>query len=377
MNAKQRGSIRFSFLENLPEDTVAAPKALSLEQITETEDDVLTEEESKKGTLRKATFSNRRALSVLKTVDFEGQGGTMSWKLDGRVVAPQTISEGESLASLLTASVDASVDAGLDVQPTENEHKEEPKKQVKKQAPSGLFSGLAADVAANKRKTTIPAVAAADGKTVEEDIIPEGRSVEELAPLSDFVVSFSKITMGNSAQKSFEINNTGETILELTLKDLDGQTVRDNKLMPCPGGLMELSVSPTHVRLPPSMTCVFEFSVNAIAPGKDGMDFVLSLSNMVSPQLVPVHVSATVVPITTSENLKAFVRSDTSVDHKIKMPLIEEALYVTDPDIWKVLVPVLRLSSLRPSMDCRRVPYVEVCNYRCTFFSLRILMENA
>lgn len=354
MNAKQRGSIRFSFLESVPEDAVAAPKAVSLEQITESEDDVLTEEETKKGTLRKMSFSNRRALSVLKTVDFEGRGGTMSWKLNGREVVAQSIES--SLASLVSASVEA-----LETLPVETEPKGEVAKKTKKHEPSGLFSGLAPDDFTNTRKTTVPSAPYADRKPAEEqEYIPEGRSIEELAPLSDCIVSFQKITMGSSAQKTFEISNTGETMLDLTLKGLDGKTVKENKLMPCPGGFMELSMTPTSVRLPPSMTCVFEITVHAVSPGRDGMEFVVCLSNLVNPQAVPVRVSAAIVPITTSENLKAFVRSDTSVDHKIKMPLIQEAAYVIDPDIWKVLVPVLRLSSLRPSMDYRRVPFVEV-----------------
>ena len=51
-----------------------------------------------------------------------------------------------------------------------------------------------------------------------------------------------------------------------------------------------------------------------------------------------------------------------------KLPLMEEASYAVEPDLWKVLVPVLRLSSTLPSLEYRRIPFMEV-----SFFVLQAI----
>ena len=61
----------------------------------------------------------------------------------------------------------------------------------------------------------------------------------------------------------------------------------------------------------------------------------------------------------TSESVKAFARSDTSVFPKIKLNMIEENRYLGEEDLWKVVCPVVRLS--QSSLDnYSRIPFKEV-----------------
>jgi hypothetical protein len=61
----------------------------------------------------------------------------------------------------------------------------------------------------------------------------------------------------------------------------------------------------------------------------------------------------------TSESVKAFARSDTSVDVKIKLDLMEEAAFAGDDHLWKVLAPVLRLYPLSSIDHHPRIPFKE------------------
>ena len=90
------------------------------------------------------------------------------------------------------------------------------------------------------------------------------------------------------------------------------------------------------------------------------IDLQLKVINLLSPIIRTIKIEAVVLPVMTSESLKAFVRADRSVDSKISLELMEAKAYEKEMDLWKVLVPVIRTGRSHLSLEFSKVPMVEV-----------------
>lgn len=60
------------------------------------------------------------------------------------------------------------------------------------------------------------------------------------------------------------------------------------------------------------------------------------------------------------ESVKSFARADDSLEELLNYQAPYDKKYVTDADIWKVLLPVVRVSQFLPSMEYQFIPHVTV-----------------
>ena len=89
------------------------------------------------------------------------------------------------------------------------------------------------------------------------------------------------------------------------------------------------------------------------------MVYMVSVKNHLKPKKTLLVIDANVLPVMTSESLKAFVRADKSLDHIIKLEQLESQRYSDEPDLWKALAKVVRISPFLPSQELKQIPLVE------------------
>ncbi len=98
--------------------------------------------------------------------------------------------------------------------------------------------------------------------------------------------------------------------------------------------------------------------------------FVLKLvtTNLVTPVEILVHLHINVVSGESmlSSGIKAFARADNSFEKFLDCHTEEENRITTDSELWKVLLPVVRLSNKKPSrqpvnLKSCEVPFLVSC----------------
>jgi hypothetical protein len=87
---------------------------------------------------------------------------------------------------------------------------------------------------------------------------------------------------------------------------------------------------------------------------------MIKTTSLFENRSIVVHVTGSVTESAENENIKAFVRADNSIDSILNYQKREEDAYSVDTDIFKLLLPIVRLSHLLPSQELQTIPMMEV-----------------
>lgn len=93
--------------------------------------------------------------------------------------------------------------------------------------------------------------------------------------------------------------------------------------------------------------------------GEDNFDFFVSTLNHVEPVKFAVSITAESVDAV-GESLKAFIRTDDSMEAMLSIEAQEDKLFATDQQLWKLALPIVRISHKLPSEELQFIPMIPV-----------------
>ncbi len=151
-------------------------------------------------------------------------------------------------------------------------------------------------------------------------------------------------------KKPLDFVNGGDTAIDYVFVDEDGAQigaggVQNERysivLSPCEGTLA------AHSRL--SVTA----RVKALSVGEEQVRMKLVSTNLVHPIEIPIEFSIQVVSGASmlSDGLKRFAMADSSFERFLDCGKEVEELLATDGELWKVLLPPIRLTRGKPSQE--------------------------
>ncbi|KAJ3397657.1 hypothetical protein HDU92_005399 [Lobulomyces angularis] len=172
-------------------------------------------------------------------------------------------------------------------------------------------------------------------------------------------LNFNKISQNARVRKCFEIDNTGETCIEIEVVDEEqkacgGIEIKKNTCL--------VKVDRATISIPPHSKQKITFFLKALKEGDETFTLGLRTKTLLSPRVIPIIVSVNIVSGLSSlqEGIKAFSRNDDSIEELINFNKQERKKYNSDLEIelWKILLPMVRLSPLKPSQELQEIPFV-------------------
>jgi hypothetical protein len=189
-----------------------------------------------------------------------------------------------------------------------------------------------------------------DVETLAENI-PEMDPKLDNVQLSKIQMRFNRIATGKTVRKMFEVENSGDTILEFATYDLDHEAIDDETTYHSKNGFFNYTISPSVSRIMPKTKEKVMVVLEAKKDGTDEFGFFVKTKNLIRNKVVQVQVSATIYTPTDMDNLRAFVRADDNLETKYDLKAQEERYAMTDLHLWKVLSPIVRISSKKASEE--------------------------
>ncbi|KAJ3299223.1 hypothetical protein HK104_009688 [Borealophlyctis nickersoniae] len=174
-------------------------------------------------------------------------------------------------------------------------------------------------------------------------------------------INFPKVTEEQRVRKHFEVENCGDTVIDLGIYDAEGNEISEDAGGSGDGRRISYKISPSRAEIRPKTRQKFTVVVKGLKAGEDKFELSLQTRTLASPKSIPIRVAAKVIGAmeAMADSLKAFSRADTSIEATLSYAAQEEMRYAGDPDIWKLLLPVMRIGPLLPSKEMRTVPMVE------------------
>ncbi|KAJ1336456.1 hypothetical protein BSLG_007240 [Batrachochytrium salamandrivorans] len=184
--------------------------------------------------------------------------------------------------------------------------------------------------------------------------------IDDTTIRSDFItISFPKLNRCQSSRKSFEIENTGDTVLNMGVFDMDGKELIAQNDVYSNNRLCKYQVSPNYISVPPNSKRIMTVMVEGVDVGKDMFEFMVKTRTLLNPKAITIHVDTNILSSDINESLRAFVRADVNMNQLFSIALQEEDLYAIERDLWKVLLPIVRVSAVPASQEYQTVVAVE------------------
>ncbi|KAJ3092272.1 hypothetical protein HK102_009083 [Quaeritorhiza haematococci] len=170
---------------------------------------------------------------------------------------------------------------------------------------------------------------------------------------------FPKVPENSSVKKQFEVENTGSTVIELEVVDHLGQECVPRRDIAATN--ISYRIEPHQVLVQPKSRQRFTINLKGLKVGEDEVEIVIRTRKLVVPKIIPVKIKAFVVDGVSviQANLKVFARADDSIEEILSLHAQEENRSGTDLNLWKILLPIIRISPKLPSMEIDHVPMIE------------------
>ncbi|KAJ3321339.1 hypothetical protein HDV06_004443 [Boothiomyces sp. JEL0866] len=177
--------------------------------------------------------------------------------------------------------------------------------------------------------------------------------------VSKIQIKFNKISSKTKVRKMFEIENSGDTYLELGAFNMKGDPLTENFLFLSAEKRISYSVTPCSCKIPPHKKEKIYVIIEGLIDGSDSFSFVVKTKNLYINKCIVVQVSATIHTSAEFEAMKTYVRAEESLETKYDLIKQEERLAETDQSLWKVLLPVIRIGLKLPSQELQWIPPIE------------------
>lgn len=176
----------------------------------------------------------------------------------------------------------------------------------------------------------------------------------ELIPLK-----IPKIMQNSEVKKPIDIINSGDTVVDYQFVTMDG------KLIGTEGARSEcysLVLSPFAGSLTSKTKLSVTARIKALGIGEQTLKFKFVTTNLLTPIEIPIELSINVVSGASmlNDGLRKFAISDNSFEKFLNCHGEEETRIATDSEIWKILLPVVRISNKKPSKEPMNTKALEV-----------------
>ncbi|KAJ3148956.1 hypothetical protein HDU86_007314 [Geranomyces michiganensis] len=183
-------------------------------------------------------------------------------------------------------------------------------------------------------------------------------------------LNYPRVPERQSVRKHFEVENVGDTVIDVGVATEDGELFHveqgDTDESPSrerstPSGKLSYRIAPSRTQIRPNSKQSFTVTVKGLKPGDDAFNLTLKTRTLAAPKTIPLQVTAKVVGSMEmfGEGLRAFARADNSIEAMIDCQKQEQFKYGGDTDVWKILLPIVRVGHLLPSLELQRVPVLE------------------
>ncbi|KAJ3053387.1 hypothetical protein HK097_004394 [Rhizophlyctis rosea] len=205
------------------------------------------------------------------------------------------------------------------------------------------------------------------GVADDSGAVPPGASIEGrpgTAVASTIKLNFPKVGEDARVRKHFEVENCGDTMIELGVFDKFGNAVSDDVGGESDQGGVGWKVTPTRIEIKPKTRQRFTVVVKGQKAGDDAFGLKLRTLTLATQKTIPIEITTKTVSAmeSLSASLQAFARSDDSIEASLSYKTQEEIRYSGDTGIWKLLLPVLRIKPGVPSDEIKseiKIPMVE------------------
>ncbi|KAJ1569576.1 hypothetical protein HK405_001063 [Cladochytrium tenue] len=175
-------------------------------------------------------------------------------------------------------------------------------------------------------------------------------------------VTFARAIAGQVTRKYFEIENCGETMVDIAIVDHRGVDLSTR-----PGAeyssteLCMYSASPSSVVIPPRQKAKFSVAVKGLKAGDDEFWLLVRTRTLLEAKAIPILVRCHIISPDELllSGIPAFARADVSIEEMISAKAQEELKYNSENLLWKLLIPVVRVSPGMPSEELQHIPCVE------------------
>ncbi|TPX62603.1 hypothetical protein PhCBS80983_g00408 [Powellomyces hirtus] len=182
-------------------------------------------------------------------------------------------------------------------------------------------------------------------------------------------LNFPRIPEKQSVRKHFEVENVGDTVIDVGLASEDGTPFvldgsdgeQEDQERRTPSGTVSYRITPSRSQIRPNSKQNFTIVVKGLKPGDDAFNLSLRTRTLAAPKTIPIIVTAKVVGSMEllGEGLRTFARADNSIETMIDYEKREQWKYGGDTDVWKILLPIVRIAPMLPSMELQTVPVLE------------------
>ncbi|TPX30512.1 hypothetical protein SmJEL517_g05942 [Synchytrium microbalum] len=173
-------------------------------------------------------------------------------------------------------------------------------------------------------------------------------------------VDFGEVVEGTRIRRVFELENAGDTVIDLGVFAPDGDEWGANTDFETETA--KFKMDPVLCKISAKTKQVFEISIRAKPPQENNQivfDFTIRTRSLKFNRVVPIRAFATVLPKSSTDGLRSFARADDAIEGTLSLERLAEFGMESDKGLWKLLRHVVRLDEGRPSHHLASIDFVE------------------
>ncbi|KAI8612929.1 hypothetical protein BC830DRAFT_520098 [Chytriomyces sp. MP71] len=199
-----------------------------------------------------------------------------------------------------------------------------------------------------------------DDEENEDDSEPTYDADGKLIPkVPTIYVNFTKIIMGQRVRKYFEVENCGDTMVDLVITDVSGREARNE--VDFVSERSSFSFNPVAVVIKPHTKQKFAVIAKGLKMGQDTYVVHVRTRTHLEARIIPIRIKTNILSPESqlADGLKVFSRVDNSIEGLLVVKGPTEESLNSDLQLWKIYIPVIRVNLHRPSHDLQYIPTVE------------------
>ncbi|KAJ3017467.1 UNVERIFIED_CONTAM: hypothetical protein HDU68_011680 [Siphonaria sp. JEL0065] len=197
----------------------------------------------------------------------------------------------------------------------------------------------------------------------EEDTDPVYDEHGNVIPKTPTIfVNFTKVIQGQRVRKYFEVENCGDTMIDLVMTDVAGREAREDTEMM--SEKTAFTFSPVNVVIKPRTKQKFAVIAKGMKVGEDIHYVHVRTRTHMEARIIPIRIKSNILSPESqlADGLKVFARADNSIDGLLAVKGPSDATMNSDLDLWKIYIPVIRVSLQLPSQELQYLASLEVRN---------------
>ncbi|ORZ30360.1 hypothetical protein BCR44DRAFT_1445045 [Catenaria anguillulae PL171] len=164
-------------------------------------------------------------------------------------------------------------------------------------------------------------------------------------------LAFAKVEAMEMSTLAVEFENTGEVVAVLALAEdeVGAVAAKAGRELVGKANVASFGCKPISQTIEPGAIGKFSLTATGMREGTDTRSLVFFTPNLMRPVLFSFNASITVSAARDVRGLQSFAKSDSSVEEKLQIEVIERPKFKSDEGLWSVLLPVVKVEAVTPS----------------------------